>query len=123
MDNGEVTITFWDKLKLLMWLRSLPKEVNKMDKIKGLLSKVDGLKSVTGLLVVVAYYAVPSFGGPHLPDVVLKIGMSLAGVGLAAKLEKGTAVVSKVLVVAHKIIDGLQAVVDALAPKPEAPKA
>ena len=113
------SVGFWDKIKLALWLNSLFKEGSKMDKVKAVLGKLDGLKSITGLLMVVAYYALPQFG-IHAPDVVLKIGSTLAGVGFAAKLEKGTAAVSKVLVVAHKIIDGLQAVVDALAPKPPA---
>ena len=122
MGDSEVKIGILDKLKLLMWLNSLFSGGSKMDKLKGLLGKLDGAKSLTGLLMVTAYYALPQFG-IHVPDVVLKIGSGLAGVGLAAKLEKGTEIITKGLVIARKVIDGLQAFVDAVAPKKEAPKA
>lgn len=113
-------LSILDKLKLLMWLNSLSKGVTKMDKLKGLLSKLDGLKTVLGLGVVVAYYVVPQFGGPHMPEVVLKIGSALAGVGMAAKLEKGVGILSKAIEMTKKGLDIAQKVVDALAPKPEA---
>ena len=110
--------TILEKLKLLIWVNGLiSKGGNKMG---NLLQKVDGLKSVLGLLGVVAYYASPAFGGPKLPDVVLTVSSGIAGVGLAAKLEKGTGLVSKGLDVAHKVLEVLQKVVSAVAPKPPA---
>lgn len=87
-----------------------------------LLAKLDGLKSVVGLLMVVAYYATPAFGGPVLPDVVLKVGGSIASVGLAAKLEKGTGLLTEGLTYAHKLLDVLQSVVKTVAP-PTPPQA
>lgn len=75
-----------------------------MEKLKGLLGKLDGLKSVLGLLGIVAYYALPNFG-VNVPEVVLKVSSGLAGVGLLHKLEKGTALFSKVLDVAGKVLE------------------
>jgi len=85
--------------------------------MKGILGKLDGVKSVAGLLMVVAYYVVPGFTGHSVPDQVLHIGSGLAGVGLIAKLEKGTALLSKGIGAAHKALDIADKVLAALAPK------
>ncbi len=87
-----------EKLKFLVQLNRLYKEIKMLEKLKGLLGKMDGAKSILGLLGVVAYYTAPNFG-VHLPDMVLKISSGLAGVGLAHKLEKGAGLLTKVLTV------------------------
>ena len=87
-----------DKLKFLFQLNKLYKEIKMLDKIKAGLSKLDGMKSVLGLLGVVAYYAAPNFG-LHLPDAVLNISSGLAGIGLMHKLEKGTGVLNKTVAI------------------------
>ncbi len=85
-----------EKVKFLFQLQKFVKEVQMLEKVKAGLAKLDGLKSVLGLLGMVVYYAGPSFG-LHVPDVVLHISTGLAGVGLAHKLEKGTGILTKVL--------------------------
>lgn len=106
-------MTLLDKLNLLVWLNSLTGRNSKMG---NLLQKLDGLKSVAGLLMITAYYAGPKFG-VQVPDVVLKIGTGLAGVGLVHKLEKGTGILTKGLEVAGKGLDVLKNVVDTLSKK------
>lgn len=103
-----------DKVKFFMQLNRLYREVKMLDKIKAGLAKLDGLKSVLGLLGVVVYYAAPSFG-LHVPDAVLKVSSGLAGVGLMHKLEKGTGLLNKVVsiltavkVVADKVNDEMK---------------
>lgn len=112
-----------EKFQLLLWLKNLPQQIRdkggstKMGaKINALLAKLDGLKSVLGLLMVVGYYEAPQFG-VKVPDVVLKIGTGFASVGLAMKLEKGANLLSKGLDIAHKALDVMQKVVDSLAAK------
>ena len=82
-----------DEIKLLWWVKGL---LNGGTKMGNLMQKLDGLKSVAGLLMVVAYYALPNWG-VHVPDVVLKIGTGVASAGLAHKIEKGTGLVSMAL--------------------------
>lgn len=118
-------MNFIDEVKLAWFLKGLPAQlenaVNKGDnkmgaKISALLGKLDGLKSVLGLLMIVAYYVAPHF---HLsiPDVVLKIGTGFASVGLAMKLEKGLGILTKVIEYGQKALAVLQAVVNVLAAK------
>lgn len=82
-----------EKIKLLMALNKIYKEVMSVDKIKSLFAKMDGLKTVTGLLMVVAYYVAPSFN-IHLPEVVLTIGSGWAAFGMAHKLDKATGILT-----------------------------
>lgn len=58
-----------------------------------LISKLDGTKTITGLLLIIAYYALPHYG-IHPPEVVLSIGMAWAGLGFVHKLDKATGVLS-----------------------------
>jgi hypothetical protein len=103
-----------DKIKLLVWVNSL---INKLktggNKMGSLLQKLDGVKSVVGLLMVVAYYAAPQFG-VAVPDVVLKIGSGIASIGLAHKLEKGAGLLTKGIDIAGKALDVLKKVVDTM---------
>jgi hypothetical protein len=89
-------MSIWDKLKLLMELNKTLNEVMKVEKIKALMAKLDGSKTIIGLLMVVAYYAAPNFG-VHLPETVLKIGSGWAAFGMAHKLDKATGILSTVL--------------------------
>lgn len=107
-------MNLFDKIKLLLWFNKLGTEVTKMDKIQGMLGKLDGVKSVLGLLAVVAYYALPQYTNIQVPDVVLKIGTGMAGLGLAHKLEKGAGLLTKGLDVLGKILDVTKKSVDAL---------
>lgn len=72
-----------------------------MDKLKGLLGKLDGTKTITGLLMIVGYYAAPHWG-VKVPDVVLNLGIGWAGVGFAHKLDKVTGILSKIVDVLAK---------------------
>lgn len=85
-------------------------------KISAMLAKLDGLKSVVGLLMIVGYYVAPKFG-ISVPDVVLKVGTGMASVGLALKMEKGLGILTKVIGIAQQGLAVLQAVVNALAAK------
>ncbi len=117
-------MTFLDKIKLLLFVKGLPAQLERAGnggskmgaKISALLSKLDGLKSVAGLLMVVAYYVAPQFH-INVPDVVLKIGTGMASVGLATKLEKGTGLLTTGITYAQKSLTVLQSVVNALAAK------
>lgn len=87
-----------EKLQLLVCLNRLCTALTKGgSKMSGLLQKLDGYKSVAGLLMVVAYYVVPQFTSVHLPDFVLHTGAAIASAGLAHKLEKATGLISVVL--------------------------
>lgn len=106
-------MTILDKLNLLVWINSLTGKESKMGTI---LAKLDGIKSVAGLLMVVAYYACPQFG-IQVPDVVLKIGTGIASVGLAHKIEKGTGLLTKGIDIATKALAVLKNVVDTMSKK------
>lgn len=67
-----------------------------MDKIKGFLGKLDGLKSLLGLLGVVGYYGAQTFG-VQAPEIVLTTSYGLLGVGLVHKLDKASGIIKKVL--------------------------
>lgn len=111
-------MTIFEKLKAIYQLNRLLKEIKMLDKVKGLLGKLDGLKSTLGLLGVVAYYVAPQFG-LHLPDVVLNVSSGLAGVGIAMKLEKGLGFLTKALDILGKVVAVAKSVVEALKNKQE----
>lgn len=115
MGTGNKIMNLLDKIKLLVWINGLCKGGSKM---AGLLAKLDGLKSVGGLLMVTAYYALPQFG-ITVPDVVLKIGTGIAGVGLAHKLEKGVGFLSKGIDIAIKALTVAKSVLETLNKKEE----
>ena len=112
-----------DEIKLAWWAKNLPSQIEKAggtskmgSKISAMLAKLDGLKSVLGLLMVVGYYVAPQFG-VAVPDIVLKLGTGMASVGLAMKLEKGLGLLTKVIGYLQKALAVVQAVVNALAAK------
>ncbi len=84
-----------DEIKMLLFLKNLVRRLQMLNKLKATLGGLDGMKSVLGLLMVVSYYALPTYAGVKVPDFVLKTGTSLAAVGLVHKIEKGTGIVSK----------------------------
>lgn len=77
--------------------------------------KLDGYKSIAGLIIVVAYYILPQYTNIHVPEFVYKLGLGIASAGLAHKVEKGTGVISKIL-------DGLKMALDAITAKDEVKK-
>lgn len=85
-----------DKLKLLWALNKVYEEVKKMDKLNAVMGKLSGTKTITGLLMIVSYYALPNFG-VHVPEFVLNLGIGWAGVGFAHKFDKVTGILSKVV--------------------------
>jgi len=111
-------MSLMEKLKALWQLNRLIKEIKMMEKLKGMLAHLDGLKSTLGLLAVVAYYVAPQFG-LHLPDMVLQMGSGLAGVGIAMKLEKGLGFLTKALDILGKAVVVAKSVVEALKKKEE----
>ena len=92
-----------------------------LEKLKGALSKMDGAKSILGLLGIVAYYTLPKFG-ISVPDAVLNISTGLAGVGFAHKLEKATGMLSKGLAIAATVLDVAKKTEDKLKEKEEEKK-
>lgn len=103
-----------EKFKFLMQLNKMIKEIQMLDKMKGMLGHMDGLKSTMGLLMVVAYYALPQYTHIHVPDMVLNMGAGMAGLGLAHKLEKGTALLTKGLDILTKVLQIMKATLEAL---------
>lgn len=97
-------MTLIEKLKILFWLN---KEINKMDKLKGLLGKLDGYKSLLGLLGVVGYFGAKAYG-VNPPEAVLNTSYGLLGVGLVSKLDKTTGIVRKILPVLTSVLDLLE---------------
>lgn len=75
-----------------------------LDKVKGVLGKLDGLKSLFGLLGVVGYYGAQAYG-LNPPSVVLNTSYGLLGVGLVHKLDKASDVLQKVLPVLSNVLD------------------
>lgn len=78
-----------------------------MDKIKGLLQKLDGYKSLLGLLGVVGYYIAQGFG-LHVPAMVLTTSYGMLGVGLVGKLDKATRIVRMALPILTTVLDALE---------------
>lgn len=85
-----------DKIKFLIQLKNTVKDIKMLDKIKTGMAKMDGWKSIVGLLMVTAYYAAPTWK-VHLPDAVLEIGSAWAALGMAHKLDKATGILTVVL--------------------------
>lgn len=89
-------MSIFEKIKFLSQLNKMVKEIQMLAKLKAGMAKMDGMKSTLGLLMVVAYYALPNYG-VHVPDMVLKMGSAWAAVGLCHKLDKLTGIVTMVL--------------------------
>ncbi len=79
-----------------MQLKGTLKDISMIEKLKAGMAHMDGCKTVVGLLMVVAYYALPQFN-VHLPDAVLKIGSGWAALGMAHKLDKATGILTVIL--------------------------
>lgn len=78
-----------------------------MNTLKGLLGKLDGYKSLLGLLGVAGYYAAVGYGITP-PEAVLTTSYGLLGVGLVSKLDKATGIVRKVLPILSSVLDLLE---------------
>ncbi len=89
-------MNIFDKIKFLMQLKNTLKDISMLEKLKAGMAHMDGLKTTIGLLMVVAYYALPQFN-IHLPDAVLKIGSGWAALGMAHKLDKATNILTVIL--------------------------
>src|SRR5438067_530243 len=99
-----------EKIKLLF---AIEKFWEKLKTMSNLVAWFNGKKTLIGLVLVGGYYAGKAFGYP-VPDMVLNTGMGLAGVGVAHKFEKFSGVLTAVVGVAHKVLDGVQSFVNAL---------
>lgn len=84
------------EIKLLLWLKKLGGNMG-----SNIWDKLDGTKTITGLLMIIAYYALPHWD-VQVPNVVLDLGIGWAGVGLAHKLDKTTGLLSILLDVLTK---------------------
>ncbi len=93
--NDKPDLSFLDKIKLILGAKKLAQEVTNMPQstTTSVWTKLDGTKSITGLLLIIAYYALPQFG-VKVPDIFLKIGITWAGVGMAHKFDKATGLIS-----------------------------
>ncbi len=94
-DNNGLKLSFFDRIKLVIGLKSMAGQISAQTTPPSLWTKLDGTKSITGLLMIVAYYALPQFG-IKVPDIFLKIGIAWAGVGFAHKLDKTTNIISAI---------------------------
>lgn len=100
-------LSFLDKIKLLMGLKSLVAQVpTAVPGTTSIWSKLDGTKSITGLLMIIAYYVGPQFH-VQVPDIFLKIGIAWAGVGFLHKFDKTTNVLTAVMTALIKTNDKL----------------
>lgn len=97
-------MTIMEKFKLFLGLWRM---VRQMEKLKGLLQKLDGYKSLLGLLGVVGYFGAKAYG-VNPPEAVLNTSYGLLGVGLVSKLDKATGVVRKVLPILTAVLDLLE---------------
>ena len=88
------------KIKLILGAKKVAEDVKNAipdtPAAKGVWSKLDGTKSITGLLMIIAYYVGPQFG-VKVPDIFLQIGTLWAGVGFAHKFTKATGILSAVM--------------------------
>lgn len=107
-------LTLWTKFKLLLGAKQvadeiLDKKVTNEDSSKpSIWSKLDGSKSISGLLMIIAYYVAPTFG-VKVPDIFLQVGIAWAGVGFAHKFDKTTGILTAVMTAlnnANKTING-----------------
>lgn len=95
-------LSFLDKVKILVGLKSLAAQIPAGEPGKASIwSKLDGTKSITGLLMIIAYYAGPSFK-IQVPDIFLKIGIAWAGVGFIHKFDKATSILTAVMTALNK---------------------
>lgn len=110
--NDKPSLSLLDKIKLLLGAKSVASQIT--DKLPesasgtSVWTKLDGTKSITGLLMIVAYYALPRFG-VKVPDIFLKIGITWAGVGFLHKFDKATNILTAVATAlndANKTING-----------------
>jgi hypothetical protein len=116
-DHNQMSLL--QKIKILVWINQLFNSLSKGgSKMGKLLGKLDGVKSVAGLLMITAYYALPQFG-IQVPEVVLNVGTGIAGLGLAHKLEKGVGLLSKGLDIGIKVLTVSKAVLEQLNKKEE----
>lgn len=100
-----------EKIKLLLGAKKVADQIQ--DKLpeapkSGFMAKLDGTKSITGLLMIIGYYVGPQFG-VKVPDIFLQVGVAWAGVGFAHKFDKATGIISAVataLVSSNKTING-----------------
>ena len=74
-----------------------------LEKLNGVLGKLDGLKSYLGLLGVVGYYGAKAYG-LNPPDAVLTTSYGLLGVGLVHKLDKVSDLIKKFLPVLSAVL-------------------
>ena len=96
-------MNIFEKVKLAVQLNKIYKEIMKMDKLKGFLGKLDGVKSLLGLFGIVGYYGAKAYN-VEVPEIVLTTSYGLLGIGLAHKLNKGTDILKKVLPILSSII-------------------
>lgn len=96
-------MNIFEKLKLLYKLNKFLEDNKVIEKLNMLLGKFDGLKSVLGLLMILAYY-VAQVLGHNLPDVILNTGIGFLGVGLVHKMDKATDMIKKYLPVLSAIL-------------------
>lgn len=94
-DDQRPTLSLIDKIKLLIGLKTLASQIPAGEGTSTIWTKLDGTKSITGLLMIIAYYALPQFG-VKVPDIFLKIGITWAGVGFAHKFDKVTNILTAV---------------------------
>ncbi len=95
MADNQGSLSFLDKVKLLLGAQKI---VSQIPQTNGstFWQKLDGTKTITGLLMIIAYYALPQFG-VKVPDIFLKIGVAWAGVGFAHKFDKQTKILTAVM--------------------------
>ena len=77
-----------------------------LEKMNGMLGKLDGAKSYLGLLGVVGYYGAQAYG-LNPPEAVLNVSYGLLGVGVVHKLDKATGIVKKVLPILASVLAAL----------------
>ncbi len=94
---NDTRLTIIDKIKLIIGLKSLSGQITAQNDTNStsIWTKLDGTKSITGLLMIIAYYAGPSFH-VQVPDIFLKIGIAWAGVGFLHKFDKASGLISAV---------------------------
>ncbi len=97
-------LTLLQKIKLLLGAKKVAQEVTNLTpnvtsepgSKATIWSKLDGTKSITGLLMIITYYVAPKFN-VHIPDIFLQVGMAWAGVGFLHKFDKSTSILTAVM--------------------------
>ncbi len=102
-DDKGLKLSFFDRIKLVLGAKALVDQIPKGDgqTAPTLWTKLDGTKSITGLLMIIAYYVGPQFK-VQVPDIFLKIGIAWAGVGFAHKFDKATNILTAVMTALNK---------------------